>query len=137
MKMLAKSAIFGALAAAACALPAASAPIAASSGLAVAADANAVVQHVQWRRGGDWRGGRWIGPAVGAAIVGGAIAASRPWYGYYGYGPGYYYEDDYAYVPAPGYVDSDAVAYCQQRFRSYDPASGTYLGYDGLRHPCP
>ena len=20
---------------------------------------------------------------------------------------------------------------------SYDPASGTYLGYDGLRHPCP
>ncbi|MGH6739994.1 MAG: BA14K family protein, partial [Bradyrhizobium sp.] len=25
----------------------------------------------------------------------------------------------------------------QQRYRSYDPASGTYLGYDGLRHPCP
>jgi hypothetical protein len=24
-----------------------------------------------------------------------------------------------------------------QRFRSYDPASGTYLGYDGQRHPCP
>ncbi|MGA7941219.1 MAG: BA14K family protein, partial [Bradyrhizobium sp.] len=23
-----------------------------------------------------------------------------------------------------------------QRYRSYDPASGTYLGYDGLRHPC-
>jgi hypothetical protein len=29
------------------------------------------------------------------------------------------------------------VAYCMQRFRSYDPRSGTYLGYDGLRHPCP
>jgi hypothetical protein len=29
------------------------------------------------------------------------------------------------------------VAYCSQRFRSYDPASGTYLGYDGYRHPCP
>ena len=28
-------------------------------------------------------------------------------------------------------------AYCAQRFRSYDPASGTYLGYDGRRHPCP
>ena len=28
------------------------------------------------------------------------------------------------------------VGYCQQRYRSYDPASGTYLGYDGLRHPC-
>jgi BA14K-like protein len=24
-----------------------------------------------------------------------------------------------------------------QRFRSYDPQSGTYLGYDGQRHPCP
>ena len=31
----------------------------------------------------------------------------------------------------------NAVAYCAQRFRSYDPASGTYLGYDGMRHPCP
>ena len=25
---------------------------------------------------------------------------------------------------------------CQQ-FRTYDPASGTYKGYDGRRHPCP
>jgi hypothetical protein len=31
----------------------------------------------------------------------------------------------------------DSVAYCAQRYKSYDPASGTYLGYDGLRHPCP
>ena len=29
------------------------------------------------------------------------------------------------------------IAYCMQRFRSYDPASRTYVGYDGLRHPCP
>jgi hypothetical protein len=28
------------------------------------------------------------------------------------------------------------VARCQARFRSYDPASDTYLGYDGLRHRC-
>ena len=32
---------------------------------------------------------------------------------------------------------SDAVAYCSQRFRSYDPVSGTYVGYDGIRRPCP
>jgi hypothetical protein len=25
---------------------------------------------------------------------------------------------------------------CKQRFRSYDARSGTYLGFDGLRHPC-
>jgi hypothetical protein len=28
-------------------------------------------------------------------------------------------------------------ANCGQRFRSYDPGTGTYLGYDGARHPCP
>ena len=27
-------------------------------------------------------------------------------------------------------------AYCARRYRSYDPASGTFLGRDGLRHPC-
>jgi len=27
--------------------------------------------------------------------------------------------------------------FCAQRFRSYDPISETYLGYDGRRHPCP
>ena len=32
---------------------------------------------------------------------------------------------------------SDAVAYCESRFRSYNRASGTYLGYDGRRHACP
>ena len=32
-------------------------------------------------------------------------------------------------------VGGDA-SYCAQRYRSYDPASGTYLGFDGLRHPC-
>ena len=31
----------------------------------------------------------------------------------------------------------DMVAYCARRFKSYDPESGTYLGYDGLRHRCP
>jgi hypothetical protein len=34
-------------------------------------------------------------------------------------------------------ANNNTVAYCSQRFRSYDPASGTYLGYDGYRHPCP
>ena len=32
---------------------------------------------------------------------------------------------------------ANAEAYCEQRFRSYDPASGTYLGHDRPRHPCP
>jgi hypothetical protein len=68
----------------------------------------------------------------------------------YGYGyPNYdygYYDDLYAYSDdsAPDYaytdgavVGADNSASCAARFRSYDPTSGTYLGYDGLRHPCP
>ncbi|WP_309242867.1 BA14K family protein [Lichenibacterium dinghuense] len=31
---------------------------------------------------------------------------------------------------------NSSVAYCERRFRSYNPATGTYLGYDGLRHRC-
>lgn len=59
--------------------------------------------------------GAWIAGAAATGLAVGAIAAanSEPVYG------------------------SDAVAYCMQRFRSYDPRTGTYLGYDGLRHPCP
>ena len=63
----------------------------------------------------------------------------------FGFGPSYYdygypYYDDYAYgddyvAASPGVADGDS--YCQQRFRSYDPSTGTYLGFDGLRHPCP
>ena len=61
-------------------------------------------------------------------------------FGFYGgpvYGPDY----DYDYGPpvvygAPAPLGGD-VAYCMQRYRSYNPNSGTYLGYDGRRHPCP
>jgi hypothetical protein len=79
---------------------------------------------------------RCYGCAVGAgivagAIIGGAIANSQP--RYYGPGPAYYYGGPGYYGPPPG----DAVAYCMDRFKSYDPRSGTYLGYDGYRHPCP
>jgi BA14K-like protein len=102
------------------------------------------VETVQFRR--------W-GPAVGAgivagAIVGGMLASPYGPYGPYGpyYGPGPYYVGPGPYYPAPyvagpvvrpGPVYSDAVAYCMRRYRSYDPRSGTFLGYDGLRHPCP
>jgi hypothetical protein len=95
---------------------------------------------------GGWYGGRWNGgywrPGYGlaaGAIVGGALG------GYYGgYGDdGYYrgYGDDGYYGSGYGYSNyeygADATTYCSQRFKSYDPSSGTYLGYDGVRHPCP
>jgi hypothetical protein len=93
---------------------------------------DSLVQNVQWRGRyyrGPYRG--WYGPrygryygwrgrdaAIGAGIasgliVGGALAAQ-----------------------SRAQADS-AVEYCMNRFKSYDPQSGTYLGYDGKRHPCP
>lgn len=84
----------------------------------------------------------------GAGFVAGLAAGSA--FGYDGaYDP--YYYDDYAYNDSydgsydTGYpVESGVVvsnaggdaSYCAQRYRSYDPATGTYLGFDGLRHPC-
>jgi len=32
--------------------------------------------------------------------------------------------------------ESGIAPSCGQRYRSYDPASGTFFGYDGRRHPC-
>lgn len=89
--------------------------------------------HGGWgHRHGGWGWGAGAGFAAGA-LLGGALA-SRPYYG--SYGPGYYYGEPgyYAAVPAP---TGDGDAYCARRFRSYDPSTGTYLGYDGQRHPCP
>jgi len=31
---------------------------------------------------------------------------------------------------------ADWIASCSRRYRSFNPASGTYLGYDGVRHAC-
>jgi BA14K-like protein len=47
----------------------------------------------------------------------------------------------YNYVPetaaAPVESPRAAIAACEARFHSYDPVTGTYLGVDGARHPCP
>jgi hypothetical protein len=119
-------------------LPPASAQVARPQGLQAGMAGNDAVTPVRWRGryyygGGYYRGG---GAAVGAGIVAGAllgagIAASRPYYG-----PGPYYAPGYYYAPPP-VAYGDPVAYCMRRYRSYDPGSGTYLGYDGYRHPCP
>jgi len=106
---------------------------------AIAAPGSDLVQQVQWRgygyRGGYYGGGygRNNGAAVAAGVIGGlalgaviAGAASAP-------PPGYYAPPAYAPPPPPG---GDWYAYCASKYRSFDPASGTYLGFDGLRHPC-
>ncbi|WP_246682836.1 BA14K family protein [Methylobacterium sp. WL9] len=71
------------------------------------------------RRGGIGGGAAVLGGLAAGALIGGAIASQA------------------APAPVYGAPGGDAVAYCQQRFRSYDPASGTYLGNEGARHACP
>lgn len=106
-------------------LPASSAPLMNDTILSSAAADSSNVENVQYyRRGYGYRGGYGyrrgyggtaagvgIGLAAGA-IIGGAIAASAA-------------------------QANQNAAYCAQRYRSYDPRSGTYLNNDGNRYPCP
>ena len=118
-------------------VPATSAPLLAQSNMSKAASS---METVQWGpgsgtgtgrpawgpgsgtgRGGYGRGGgggagALIGGLAAGALVGGAIAAGQ------------------ANAAAAAQQN---MAYCAQRFRSYDPGSGTYLGTDGYRYPCP
>ncbi len=65
-------------------------------------------------RGGGGNVGAGIALGIGAAVIGGAIAAS-----------------------AAEQQRRDAIGYCMQRYRSYDPQSMTYMGSDGYRRQCP
>lgn len=64
-------------------------------------------------RGDGGNIGAGIALGIGAAVIGGAIAASE------------------------AQRQRDAIGYCMRRYRSYDPQSMTYLGSDGYRRPCP
>ena len=93
------------------------------------------------------------GMRIGGAHIGGARVAHGRVGGRHYRGGGYYYGGGYydrgwdwgglfagmilggVFAAQPPYADS--VGYCMRRFKSYDPRSGTYLGYDGYRHPCP
>jgi hypothetical protein len=94
-----------------------------------------------------WRHHGHHGGAAAAAIIGLGLAAalaSRPSYGYY-YGP-----PAYAYAPpppryyGPTYYSSYApppwtpawYEFCSAKYRSFDPASGTFQPYHGPRQLC-
>jgi hypothetical protein len=79
-----------------------------------------------WNNG--WNDHRGVSAGdVAAGVVGGAVGtagaiATAPFRGYRN-------DNSYAYM-------DDSASYCAQRYRSYDPASGTYHGRDGRRHVC-
>ena len=97
------------------------------------------------RLGGTRRfGGRYDGDAselgVGKLYRGGHIGVHGfHLHHHYGYGAGYAYLTDPGDDWDDGYVPpaDDTVTSCEMRHHSYDPATRTYLGYDGRRHPCP
>ncbi len=72
---------------------------------------------------GGWGG---FGPGLATGIIVGAAAANAaPVYGGQVYG-------GQVYAAAP----ANWIAYCSRKYRSFDPRTGTFLGYDGRRHPC-
>jgi hypothetical protein len=112
----------------------------AAPGVALQKAATSSLETVRWRgRGWGGRGLGWgLGGFAAGAIIGGALASPYYYGGPY-YGPYGYYPPPYpAPYPSPAYEQpDDEVSYCAQRYRSYDPRTGTYLGFDGARHPCP
>lgn len=80
---------------------------------------SSALQNVYYRRG--YRYGRGaIGLGIAGAIIGGAIIANE----------GYRYRRH-------RYADVSARQQCANTYRSFDWDSGTYMGYDGVRHVCP
>jgi hypothetical protein len=65
---------------------------------------------------GDFAADPWSA-AIGAAGIFGSTPTSN-----------YYY---------PPQLPAGDQTWCARRYRSYDPASGTYLGHDGMRRRCP
>jgi hypothetical protein len=113
--------------------PAAAAPVPSSTALVNSAATNNLSE-VRWRGGG-------VAAGIAAGLLLGGIIASSPYrYGgpsyYYG-PPSYYPPGYYGPVYGPRYVGPpDWMSYCFSRYRSFDPATGTYMGYDGRRHRC-
>jgi hypothetical protein len=81
---------------------------------------------------------------IGAACAALAAPDTDPTGGFREEGPGGFVTDGVNPVYHPSMRGAAGRAYnyapdsasCAQRFKSYDPASGTYLGADGARHTC-
>ena len=76
--------------------------------------------------------GYYTEPVGGGYYSGGAYYGGGDYYrGAYARSGGDYYRGTYARS------GSGDVNYCMRRYRTYDARSGTFIGNDGRRHPCP
>ena len=113
-----------------------------------------LVEEVQWRGRWGWGWGAPVATGVVAALAAPCYYGYRPYYPgpyYSGPAPAYYGYPPPASAPAPGYPPPSlgifrrhptmarrlALPLGTQRYRSYNPQTGTYLGNDGQRHHCP
>jgi hypothetical protein len=81
-------------------------------------------QYYRYGYGGYYNGGNVAGAAIAGGILGlatGAIIAGSA---------------ASAAAPPLGVVNPDWIAYCARKYRSFDPASGTFLAHDGNRYYC-
>jgi hypothetical protein len=103
----------------------------------------------QVRRGGGNAAGAAVAAGVAGLVIGGIIASqNRPQRGYRTYEEPYQDRYQQHYQPVyqePQYVQQgygltpwtqDWYDYCAQRYRSFDPRSGTFVSYDGRRYMC-
>jgi hypothetical protein len=112
--------------------PVAAAPLVPATTPIRSADLAAATQ-VRWR--GHGGGGAAIAAGLMTGLIIGGLVAAPPYYD----GPYPYYYPGYYAPRFVGPIDYGAPgweAYCFSRYRSFDPISGTYLGYDGRRHYC-
>jgi hypothetical protein len=75
--------------------------------------------------GGYYYGNPGVGIAAGALLglgVGAAIASSN--------------QGGYEVAPPQGVAWRNHVDYCEDQYRSYDPRTDTFLGYDGQAYRC-
>ena len=81
----------------------------------------------------------WEGFGVGLLAAPLVYGITRPLFGGFYGAPAYSNGYGYGYgVPVLSYGVGygRGAEYCARRYRSYDPATGTFLGYDGMRHIC-
>jgi hypothetical protein len=91
-------------------------------------------------------------PAAAADTVVGVPPAYYP--AYPGYPVAADYDDTYVYAGPPAVTrfysgppvmmrvaamsgpDPNWIAYCANKYRTFDPNTGTFTGFDGAQHPC-
>jgi BA14K-like protein len=122
--------------------------------------------HNQSHGNGGWKPGPGVGFAAGALVglgVGAIVATPRPYYppvrpyyppvrAYYPPVRAYYYPPPPVYYPPPPVVyrappppvyyypatawNQAHVDWCNATYRSYNPATDAFIGYDGYPHRC-